>query len=134
MQMYKWNTGDETFDLKIDDKAFEKVIGKRRLSSLCVKEAALLKDKLESIVKVFAISDDLRKEYWRARIGNKLRITKTLYDSLVDRLLSDPISRKAEKTIIDDLDRTFPICTDIQEGRQMYQNMKLVLSLFEVSY
>lgn len=132
LQMYKWTTGDETFDLKINDNAFDKAIGKRTLSSLTINEACAMKDKIEPIAKTHAISDDIRKEFWRAKIGNRLRITKCLYDSLVDRLTSEPISRKAEKTITDDLDRTFPICTDIQEGRQMYQNMKLVLSLFEV--
>ncbi len=132
MQMYKWNAGDDTFDLKISDSVFDKIIGKRNLSSLTITEAATFKDKLEPIVKNYAMSDDFRKEFWRIKIGNRLRITRVLYDSLVDKLTSESIAKKAEKTIIDDLDRTFPICTDIHEGKQMYQNMKLVLSLFEV--
>lgn len=132
-QMYKWNTGDDTFDLKVSDAAFDKVLGKRTLASLTVKEACALKDKLEGVCKTAALSDEVRRDLWRAKIGNGLRINKAMYSSLVDKLAAEPISRKAEKTIVDDLDRTFPICSDVNEGKQMYQNMKLVLSLFEVA-
>lgn len=129
---FKWNTGDQTFDLQVSDSILSEKIGFTRLCQFTVVEAFQQRKKLAEFFTKYTMSDEARKKFWRAKIGNKLRISKALFDSLVDRLNSEGIPKKAEKTIIDDLDRTFPICNDFEEGKQMYQNMKLVLSLFEV--
>lgn len=78
------------------------------------------------------MSDQLRRDYWRVKIGNKLKINSVLYNNLVERLSVESIPKRSEKTITDDLDRTFPNCNDIQEGKEMYANMKQILSLFEL--
>ena len=129
---FKWNTGEQTFDLKISDSLLNEKFGFKRLCKIPVIEAFQQRKKLAEFFTKHTMSDEYRKQFWKARIGNRLRISKALFDSLVDRLNTEGISKKAEKTIIDDLDRTFPICNDMNEGKQMYQNMKLVLCLFEV--
>ena len=130
---FKWNTGENTYDLEENDQMLQDKLGFRKLCKMSVMDAWQNRVKLAEFFTRYSMSDDMRKEFWKARIGNRLRISKALFDSLVDRLAAEGISRKAEKTIIDDLDRTFPICNDMAEGKQMYQNMKLVLCLFEVS-
>jgi hypothetical protein len=95
-------------------------------------EAYQNRGKLAEFFTKHTMSDDLRKQFWKARIGNRLRISKPLFDSLVDRLATEGISKKADKIIVDDLDRTFPVCSDREEGKEMYQNMRRVLCLFEV--
>lgn len=129
---FKWNTGEETFDLKISDELLNEKIGFKRLCKISVIEAFQQRKKFAEFFTKNTMSDEYRKEFWKARIGNRLRISKALFDSLIVRLNTEGIPKKAEKTIIDDLDRTFPMCNDMEEGKQMYQNMKLVLSLFEV--
>ena len=99
---------------------------------MSLQEACSIKDKVIGMVRQSAMSDQLRRDYWRAKIGNKLKINPVLYNNLVERLSVEPLPKKSEKTIIDDLDRTFPNCNDIQEGKEMYANMKLTLSLFEL--
>lgn len=131
---FKWNTGEQTFDLKVDDAILSEKIGFTKLCTLTVVDAFQQRKKLAEFFSKYTMSDESRKKFWRVKIGNRLRITKALFESLVDRLNTEGISKKAEKTIIDDLDRTFPICNDMEEGKQMYQNMKLVLCLFEVVY
>jgi hypothetical protein len=128
---FRWNTGDETFNLEINDSLFEKKLGKA-IFRLPTRQLIAMKAKVSEFFCSHTISDSLRKEMWKTRIGNKLRITKPYFNSLVDRLSNESISKKAEKTIIDDLDRTFPECSGYDEGRKMYQDMRLVLSLFEV--
>lgn len=130
---FKWSTSGDTFDLSISDQLLQETLGFKKLCRMTVMEAYQNRIKLAEFFTKHTMSDDLRKQFWRARIGNRLRISKPLFDSLVDRLETEGISRKAEKTIIDDLDRTFPVCNDMEEGKRMYQNMKLILSLFEVT-
>lgn len=128
---FKWNMGEETFDLLENDALFEKKLGR----DLIRQPMRVIITKQAKIIDFFSnnsISETLRKELWRTKIGNKLKITRAFYNNLVDRLANEPIANKAEKTIIDDLDRTFPECDDLEEGKQMYQDMRLVLSLFEV--
>lgn len=131
---FKWNAGDNTFDLIEDDQLLQEKFGFRKLCKMSVMDAWQNRVKLAEFFTRYSMSDELRKQFWKARIGNRLRISRPLFDSLVDRLAAEGISRKAEKTIGDDLDRTFPICNDMAEGKEMYQNMKLVLSLFEVIF
>lgn len=136
-QSSNWRlTGEQSdepiFDLEINDEAIFSEIPKEKLFALGHTAASLRKDELAKLLSQYAFSDTTRKEFWRVRIGNKLRITRTMFENLQDRLNLEPISKKSEKVIIDDLDRTFPICQDIEEGRSMYTNMKLILSLFEV--
>lgn len=131
---FKWNTGEQTFDLQVNDALLSEKIGFTKLCQLSVVEAYQQRKKLAEFFTKYTMSDEARKKFWRVKIGNRLRISKALFESLVDRLNVEGIPKKAEKTIIDDLDRTFPICNDLHEGKEMYQNMKLVLSLFEVIY
>lgn len=133
---FKWDTigAEEVFDLEVNDIKIVKAFSKEKLYRTKPQTSALEKESISKIFTKYAFSNDLRKDYWKARIGNRLRITKKLYESLVDRVNTESISRKSEKVIIDDLDRTFPLCSDHNEGKAMYQNMKLILCCFEVSF
>lgn len=128
----RWSSSDDSFDIKVDDAAIEKVIPLRQLFTVSMLELQENQSKVREVLSKFALSDEARKNLWRRRIGNRLRITQQLYQSLLDKLAVESISKKAEKVIVDDLDRTWPHCNDIEEGRVMYAEMKQVLSLIEV--
>lgn len=132
---FRWNAGEDTFDIQIDNLFMAKVIPFDKMCSMSQKEATEeYQEKLKDLFTRCTWSEEARKNLWRSRIGNKLKITRQMFKSLVERLAVESISRKAEKVIIDDLDRTFPQCSDVEEGKAMYADMKLVLSLIEVAY
>ena len=80
----------------------------------------------------FCLSDEERRYVWRARIGNKLKITQPFYNGLLARLQSRTFSKKADKLIRDDLDRTFPNCQTFEEGKRMYRQIQTLLRLFQI--
>ena len=80
----------------------------------------------------YTLTDEERKEVWKARIGNKLKITKELYHGLFSRLHSRSFPKKVDKLIRDDLDRTFPNCLTFEEGKRMYSKMHNLLRLFQL--
>lgn len=128
----RWNTGEDTFDLAVDDNQMNWRFPMYLAEKMTYEQAAEGKDKLKDVFTKVTWSDESRKHLWRKRIGNKLRINKALFDNLMDRLTIEGINKRAEKTIVDDLDRTFPNVSGQIEGIQMYAGMKLVLYLFEV--
>jgi hypothetical protein len=63
----------------------------------------------EQVKKFFlsnVIGDEQRKELWTLKIGNRLKINKTIYENLVERLKYEDFEPKIEKLIKDDLNRT----------------------------
>ena len=50
---YKWNAGEETFNLEINDQVFEKTQSsfKKSLVTMSIQEACLIKDKVIGMVK-----------------------------------------------------------------------------------
>lgn len=128
----RWNLGEETFDLTVDDKQMGWRMPMHAAVKMDYAQAAENRGLIKDIFSRLAWTDETRKHFWREKIGNKLRITRGLYNSLVDRLNTEGICKRAEKTIIDDLNRTFPQVEEETEGIQMYSGMKQVLSLFEV--
>lgn len=82
--------------------------------------------------KSYTITDDQRKIIWRMRIGNELKITRDLYLGLLTRLKTEPFSKKTDKIIQGDLDRTFPNCKSFKEGEEMYRKMQTILMLFHI--
>lgn len=118
-------------DLPINDEEFKAKLSKMlKIPNYPVNDGQ--RKKINSFFKKYIISDDMRKDLWRFKIGNRLKLNKQIYNNLKARLETEGIPKKAEKTITDDLDRTYPVCFDYEEGVQMYRNMKLILSLFEV--
>ena len=86
---------------------------------------------LTNFFSKFTISDETRREVWRARIGNKLGITRGIFNGLLARLNRQRIPKKVESQIVKDLNRLFPDCRTFQEGREMYNKMQTILRMFQ---
>lgn len=82
--------------------------------------------------KSYTITDEQRRVVWKLRIGNELKITKDVYLGLLTRLKTETFSKKADKLIQGDLDRTFPNCKTFKEGEEMYLKMQTILMLFHI--
>lgn len=126
----EWNT-EELLDLPVNDALFEKVIGDKYWTAT-PKEIEKKRTNILNFFSHYTISDELRSEGWRKAIGNKLKINKTLFECLKKRLDEEGISKKTEKTITNDLDRTSVLVGGHTEGQIMYSQMKMLLSLFEL--
>jgi len=80
---------------------------------------------------------EIRGEVWSHIIGNQLRISETLYESLLVRFKfaeknpdSDPAFRKNIKVIEVDLHRTFTDLSHFRAGGILHQPLKNILSAF----
>lgn len=91
-----------------------------------------VRGKLLGFFAKYTIDEEERKQLWRDRIGNRLKITQRTYMWLGDRLRAEGLEKDAEKVIGNDLDRTFPAVDTHEEGLKMYQEIKMLLSLFQL--
>lgn len=80
-----------------------------------------------------AISDEQRKKLWRARIGNKLKITKEIFANLMIRVSQEEFPKKIAKLISDDMVRSFPAIHDkISDDSDTFQNLTALLKIFHI--
>ena len=90
----------------------------------------------KDIVKKFflssVISDDQRKELWIKKIGNRIKINKTLYSNLIERLQHEGVPQKIDKLIRDDLDRTLPSDSQTIKGSHVYEHIKNILKIWHL--
>lgn len=120
----------ETFNLQPCDGFYH-----QRVKPLLFKERELKSTELticKEFFRNFVLEDEERKELWRFKIGNKLRITKDIFNGLMTRLSTGDFCKKIDRQIQADLDRTFPDCKTFVEGKEMYSKMHLILLLFHI--
>ena len=120
---------ERTFDIKPNGNKYAKDI-----RSLALKDIDSLDKNSAKILKRFflanVITDDHRKELWINKIGNKLKINKNIYLNLVARLNNQDFPLKTDKIIKDDLDRTLPVQNKVEEGSEIYEQIRSILKLF----
>ena len=85
------------------------------------------------------IPAEIRTEAWSILIGNELRVSPTLYESLLVRVRvaeenieKDIQFKKHIKVIEADLHRTFSELGQFRFGQQLYQPLKNILAAFSV--
>lgn len=121
----------EACDLEFNEDLYNlkvKPILERRVGELNYQE----RQTCRNYFKHYTISDEQRRIVWRKRIGNDLKITRNTYLGLLTRLKRETFSKKTDKIIQGDLDRTFPNCKTFKEGEEMYQKMQTILMLFHI--
>lgn len=119
----------KVFDLPINDKLFR---SKYKQIIKDTREVYYERELLFNFFRSYTISDEERKHIWKIRIGNRLGITKDLYDSLCMRLELEGIKKKDSKLISDDLFRTLPNYGSTKIGETMYEKLHHILSLFQL--
>ena len=116
-------------DLPVNDKLY---ISKYKHIVKDDSESFADRESLFAFFRYYTISDEERKKLWRIRIGNKLGITRDLYDQLCTRLDLEGIKRQYDKLIGDDLFRTLPNYGASKVGENMYKKLHLILSVFQL--
>jgi hypothetical protein len=89
----------------------------------------------EQVKKFFltnVIGDEQRKELWTLKIGNRLKINKTIYENLVERLKYEDFEPKIEKLIKDDLNRTLPVDPENKAGGAVYEEIRNLLKVWHI--
>lgn len=117
------------FDMKIKDDEFVTKIKPLINSSEDDYEGRM---QIFSFFTKYTISDAQRKDLWRIRIGNTLRIDRNLFELLKIRLKNEGLKKQVAKLIVDDLNRTLPNYQSYPVGQQMYDSVQLLLSLWHI--
>ena len=78
------------------------------------------------------ISDKERRQLWKIRIGNQMRIDKDLFEVLKVRLRTEGVKPSVSKIITDDLARTLPNYKDYVIGQLMHDQLKALLEMFHL--
>lgn len=123
-------TKKETYNLKPSEIFFD-----QRIKKFLYKENDMSASELgicREYFRNYVLTNEQRKELWRFKIGNELRITRDMFNGLVTRLQTGDFCKSIDRQIQADLDRTFPDCKTHNEGREMYSNMHLILLLFHI--
>lgn len=122
---------DGTFNIRIEPFVYETKFEEQQLSG-----KPLTDSQYKSINGFFmksAISDEQRKKLWRARIGNKLKITKEIFANLMIRVSQEEFPKKIAKLISDDMVRSFPAIHDkISDDSDTFQNLTALLKIFHI--
>ena len=121
----------DSCDLKTNTRLFNSKI-RPLLANKRVRLGANERAVLREYFKTYTITDSQRREIWRNAIGNKLKITQATYQGLISRIKVTKVSKKFERMIQGDLDRTFPNCSTFKEGEEMYANMQRLLLMFHI--
>lgn len=90
------------------------------------------RDNLFSFFRFYTISDEERKQLWKVRIGNSLRIDREVFENLKVRLKEEGLKKSVEKLVVDDMNRTLPNYKSCGAGQYMYENIQQLLLLFQV--
>ena len=119
-----------TCDLKPNPSLFQEKIEKllKTKKRLSTKDKETCRDYFRSHI----VDEEHRKELWRRRIGNRLGITRNIFEGLKTRLRNEGYPEETERQIQMDLDRSFPNCQSYKEGRRMYSDMVQILLLFHI--
>lgn len=81
-----------------------------------------------------SLSPTLRQWLWEQRIGNRIRMTRSLFNNLLVRGVRDAIEVATEEIMVEDLIRTCSAIPSQTESKRVYENLKRLLSLFEVGF
>lgn len=117
------------FDLPENDALF---ISKYKQHIVNCDEDFPERESLFSFFSKYTISDKERKQMWKIRIGNSLRIDRELFETLKLRFKNDGIKPQVAKLIVDDLNRTLANYKNFSAGQIMYDGVQELLSLFQV--
>lgn len=121
----------DKFDLPVNDELYLYKV-KEVLRPQNEEENSSERETLMWFFKANTISDSERKKLWKTKIGNPLGITSEQFEILKYRLTRDGIKKSVDKLICDDLNRTLPDYREYEAGESMYENVKLLLSLWQV--
>lgn len=121
METYNLGTSEQFYNMRIKKLIFKE-------EELSFGELSICKEYFRNYV----LSDEQRKKLWKFKIGNKLNITKKVFQGLLTRLQTGEFCKVTDQQIQADLDRTFPDCKTFKEGREMYGKMHLILLLFHI--
>jgi len=120
----------DSCDLKASEMFYEQRVKKILLmdEEMSYSEVTVVKE----YFKHYTITEEQRKELWKVKIGNRLGISKEIFNGLMTRLKTGDYCKTTERQIQADLDRTFPDCDSFKEGREMYSKLELILLLFHI--
>lgn len=121
----------DKFDLPINDDLYLFKV-KQVLRPYSEEENSSERETLMWFFKANCLSDGERKTLWKTKIGNPLSITSEQFDILKYRLTRDGIKKAIDKLICDDLNRTLPDYKQFEAGEAMYEDVKLLLSLWHI--
>lgn len=79
-----------------------------------------------------SISDSMRKKLWMTRIGNKVKISRVIYQSLKLRASREDIPKKVERVIIADLNRTLPDYFEASFEGIYFSSLHMHLKMFQM--
>jgi len=128
-QLYiKKDFGDGICDLEPNNQLYCKDIKPVVIQGKEVKPQDRIK--IMNFFKSYTISDPERKELWKARIGNRLNITRDFYLGLICRLKADKFPKKMDQQITKDLERSIPHHLESDKSEEMFKVLKRVLRLF----
>lgn len=117
------------FDMKVNDELFR---AKYKQMLYTCEEDFPERASLFEFFRKYTVSDNERKEIWRIRIGNSLRITREQYVSLKGRRKAGEVNKATNKLIVDDLNRTLPNYKEVPVGEQMYSAVQELLALWHL--
>lgn len=117
------------FDLAINDELY-----RQKYKQLLINSSDEFPDRdhLFSFFRFYTISDEERKQLWKVRIGNTLRIDREVFENLKIRLKEEGLKKSVEKLVVDDMNRTLPNYKSCGAGQYMYENIQQLLLLFQV--
>jgi len=120
-----------TSDLIVNDGTYNEEIYPLIVTSM-TKEGPIDKA-IFDFFRIYTISDDNRKNLWRIKIGNKLRISRTVYEGFVSLLSKQGIFQKdVEKRILIDLQRTLPLSKPFKTADRTFKAVRRILMAFHL--
>ena len=80
----------------------------------------------------YKFSGALRKVVWRERVGNRLKMSRVLYNNLLVRASQEGLEPSMDQIMVEDLIRTCSVIDSATEHDKMYEDLRLVLTVFAV--